>query len=427
MRKAGSVAVVMAWLLVMGSGVAQAASGDLDDTFSGDGRATALVAGKSTDGWDLAVQDDGKVVIVGTVRMNATDWDFALARYKPNGTLDPTFGNGDDGTVRTGWTAGDDEAYAVELLPSGRILVAGQAGNDVAIARYTTTGHLDSTFGGGDGKVVINITPGQDAAWDIELLDDGKFLLGGDAGDDFVVMKFGPKGGLTGSFGGGDGFGTLHSHNGSLEGRELAVQPDGKILLTGFVFAFPNFAMALARFGTNGQPDDPFGSHGLSIALETQDAEGWGIKPLTGGKVLVVGYARNGNQEDSPYDAAFVRFTKQGQVDPTYAGGQEAKFADLGGAIDYVFAMATLPSGKLVLAGSSSDAGLSSDGVVAKATANGTLVSSFGESGVAEAGFVSNGAQFWGVGVTPSNKVVASGYVGFESNPDKFATARFLG
>jgi uncharacterized delta-60 repeat protein len=146
MRKPGLFAVVMVWVLVVGSGSARAAAGDLDHTFSGDGRVTTLVADKLTDGWDVGVQSDGKTVVVGGVQMGATNWDWALARYRPNGTLDPTFGNGGDGTVRTGWTAGDDEAYALRILPSGKFLVAGQADEDVAIARYTSTGHLDSTF-----------------------------------------------------------------------------------------------------------------------------------------------------------------------------------------------------------------------------------------------------------------------------------------
>ena len=85
---------------------------------------------------------------------------MGLVRYKPGGALDPTFSG--DGKVTTNWTAGDDEAYAVKVLPNGKLLVAGQAGMNFGIARYTTAGKLDTAFGGGDGKVVTNLSPGQD-------------------------------------------------------------------------------------------------------------------------------------------------------------------------------------------------------------------------------------------------------------------------
>jgi uncharacterized delta-60 repeat protein len=427
MRKTGLLAIVTALMLVIGAGVARAASGALDHAFSGDGRATTVIGDKVTDGWDLAVQDDGKVVVVGAVRMSASDWDWGLARYKANGTLDTAFGIGNDGRVRTGWTGGDDEAYAVKILPSGKILVAGQAGQDIAIARYTPTGHLDSTFGGGDGKVVTNVTPGFDEVWDIELLAGGKILIGGDAGDDFLVATYGPKGGLITSFGGGDGFGTIHSNNGTLEGRELAVQSNGKILLTGYIYGGGS-AMALARFKSNGQPDTTFGgSHeGLTIALESRDSQGWGIKPLAGGKVLVVGSGQSGNQEDSPSDAATVRFDQDGTQDPDF-GDDGVVFADLGDDVDYVLSMAVLARGKMLIAGATGTIGHPFHAVVAKLKPNGTLDHTFSGDGVADGGFGGTGAEFWGVATAPSNKVVAAGYVGFASAPDAFATARFVG
>jgi uncharacterized delta-60 repeat protein len=425
MRKAACIAGVTGLVVALGTVSAWAAPGGLDHSFSGDGRATASFSGDLSDAWDLAVQPDDKVLVVGGVEPAEPNWDWGVLRYKPNGTLDPTFGGG-DGKVTTAWTSGDDEAFAVKLLPSGKILVAGQAGTDIAIARYTKAGHLDGTFGGGDGRVVTDVTPQQDSAWDIELLAHGQFLVGGQAGSDFAVVKYGPKGGPVASFGNG-GIAKLHSHNGGLFGREIAVQSNGKILETGFAEG-ANFAIALARFTADGHRDTTFGgSHdGLAIALEGGDAEGWGIEPLSGGKVLVIGYGKNGNQQDSPLDAAVVRFTNAGEEDPTFGGGDGVVFSDLGGDTDNVLATAVLPSGKLLVAGSEGPKGQPYGAVVARLKPNGTLDTSFSGDGVAHAGFAGN-SQFWGLGVTSSNAVVATGFAYDTPAPDTFATARFLG
>src|SRR5204862_8206925 len=137
------------------------------------------------------------------------------------------------GKLTTPWTPGDDEANAVRVLPSGKLLVAGQAGTNIGIARYTSGGQLDTTFGGGDGKVVTNLTPGQDAAWDIELLPGGSFLIGGQTDTDFVVLRYSKNGTRDMGFG-TNGMATAH-FNQIGDGREIAVQPNGKILETGFV------------------------------------------------------------------------------------------------------------------------------------------------------------------------------------------------
>jgi uncharacterized delta-60 repeat protein len=353
------------------------------------------------------------------------NWNWAVLRYKLNGTLDPNFGGG-DGKVTTAWTPEDDEAYAVKILPNGKILVAGQAGSNIAIARYTPNGTLDSAFGGGDGKVVTDVTPQQDSVWDIELLAGGRFLAGGEAGGDFAVLEYGSNGGLISSFGNG-GIAKMSSHNAPMYGREIAVQANGKILETGHISSGASYAIALARFTADGHRDTTFGGDhsGLVVALVDRDAEGWGIDALPGGQILLAGYGQNGDQQDSPLDAAVLRFTNAGEPDTTFGGGDGIAFADLGDTVDYVLAMVVLPSGKLLVAGSEGPKTGPSDAVVARLRPNGTLDTAFSGDGVAHARFAGT-AQFWGIGLTSSNAIVASGY-SYDPDPDVFATARFLG
>lgn len=426
MRRAGFAVAGIAFVLLVGTGTAQAAPGDLDHSFSGDGRALTSVGSGFDDAWDIAVQSDGKAVVVGSTGADFQHTAWAIVRYRSNGSLDPTFGG--DGKVTTGWTPGDDEAYAVRVLPSGKLLVAGQAGGALGVARYTKTGTLDTTFGGGDGKVVANLTAGQDAGWDIDVLPNGQFLVGGEANGDAAVVKFGPKGGLVHSFG-TNGAATVHSHNGSLFGRALAVQGNGKILETGFIQGTGgNFAILLARFTSNGEPDTAFGGthEGFVVALEGENGQGWALEALPGGATLVAGSGQAGSAPDSPDDGALVKFTSTGDQDPTYGGGDGVASFDLGGSEEFVLAASFLPSGKIVVAGASGQAGAQDHAVVARVKADGSLDHTFSGDGVAEPGFADN-SQFWGVAVDSSNRVVAAGFHANGIVPDQFAVARFLG
>jgi uncharacterized delta-60 repeat protein len=411
-------AACVASLLVLGTATAWAASGDLDASWSGDGRVATVVTGDASDAWDLAVQDDGKVVAVGSAGPDFQHTSWGLVRYKAGGLLDTTFGGG-DGKVTTNWTPGDDEAYAVKILPNGKLLVAGQAGQNLASARYTPAGKLDSTFGGGDGKVVANLTAGLDDAWDIELLDGGQFLVAGDAGNHAVVLRYGSHGGRDMSFG-TNGKATAHFSS-PAKGREMAVQPNGRILVTGFLFTDP-FSTFLVRFTADGHLDQSFGDNhdGKVVTLEGRDSEGWGIHLLAGGTIVLLGYANSVSGDNTTGDAVMSRFTEAGATDTSFGGGDGRVFLDLGGERDFILATARQADGKFLLAGSDGD-----EAVVARVKPGGTLDSSFSGDGIAKAGFA-GGAQFWGLGITPSNRIVATGYLSAQGQPDKYATARFL-
>src|SRR5919201_3167837 len=94
----------------------------------------------------LAIQPDGKLVAAG--RSVSGGWRFALARYTTRGKLDPSFGKGGRAF---GFAGRRSYASALAIQRDGRIVAAGQAyvgpEEDVAVVRYTSRGHRDSTFG----------------------------------------------------------------------------------------------------------------------------------------------------------------------------------------------------------------------------------------------------------------------------------------
>ena len=159
--------------------------GTLDASFGGDGKVTTDFSA----GWDgakgVAIQADGKIVVAGT----AGRTKFALARYSSDGTLDRTFGV--NGKVRTDFTSGFDSAYGVAIQADGRIVVVGQAGSyyqqrdtKFALARYNSDGTLDATFGS-DGKVMTRFTSGYESATGVAIQADGKIVAAGTAGQNF--------------------------------------------------------------------------------------------------------------------------------------------------------------------------------------------------------------------------------------------------
>src|SRR4051794_25656526 len=110
------------------------------------------------------------------------------------GDLDATFGG--DGVVRTDLTRFEDDGFAIALQPDGKIVVAGTKGLGgpnarVAVVRYATDGSLDASFGGGDGKASIDFTPREDFAYAVRIQADGKIVVAGPAAYFGHNSKFG--------------------------------------------------------------------------------------------------------------------------------------------------------------------------------------------------------------------------------------------
>ena len=124
----------------------------------------------------VAIQGNGKIVVAGGSNENGT-YDFAVARYTKSGVLDTSFGVG--GKVINDLSFADDFAAAMAIQKNGKIVVAGQAGlsnNTVAVVRYTTTGPLDPSFGTG-GVALHHIGTGSDdQVYAVALQKDGRSL-----------------------------------------------------------------------------------------------------------------------------------------------------------------------------------------------------------------------------------------------------------
>src|SRR5262245_4675492 len=164
-------------------------NGTLDTTFGAGGKVTTTFNAPPSpsslfaQAFSVAVQPDGRIVAAGYIGIGAClfngleqpCFDFALARYNSNGTLDTTFGTG--GKVTTDFADPNDQAESVAVQPDGRIVVAGAAGRftnrgfDFALARYNTNGTLDTTFGT-SGKVTTDFAGANDVPSSVAVQPD---------------------------------------------------------------------------------------------------------------------------------------------------------------------------------------------------------------------------------------------------------------
>jgi uncharacterized delta-60 repeat protein len=214
----------------LGLGLARYTSdGTLDSAFGSNGIILTSTAG-STVAYEIALQTDGKIVAVGGGS------EIVLVRYLGNGTLDTTFDG--DGIVITAVGPLQERAHSLVLQPDGRIVVAGYhktgGGDDFVLARYLPNGALDPSFGNG-GIVATHVADVDDAAYAIVAQGDGKIIAVGDQNGfgegDIVIVRHQPDGSLDTSYG-NDGIVVTHIDNESTA-YAAALQTDGKLVVGG--------------------------------------------------------------------------------------------------------------------------------------------------------------------------------------------------
>jgi|GEM_PF-1533050 len=323
------------------------ASGVLDGAFGNNGQ----VITPGGNGTAVAVQSDGKIIVAGYSRDGYQNTeDFLVARYTSSGELDATFGNG--GRVRTDFGGYNDEAYGVALQQDGKILAAGfvQDGSRsyFGLARYTSAGQLDTTFGTG-GKVTTAVGATNDGGYSVVVQSDGKILVAGysDNGSDFdfALARYTSAGVLDMTFGNG---GKVVSDFGFNEsGQSLTVQSDGKILLAGYTDPSSNKSkFALLRYTSAGALDVSFGTGGqVTTELGLSDT-GNSVALQQNGKIVVGGYSSVGGTNNY----SLARYTTTGQLDTTFGSGGKVT-TQVGLAGDVGTSVAIQSDGRILLAG----------------------------------------------------------------------------
>lgn len=376
-------------------------AGALDPTFGVGGRVlTSFAIGVNEPVRDVAVQTDGKIVAAGDISTTR----FAVARYLPDGSLDPSFGTG--GKVETDVVLGSEIAFALAIQTDGKIVVAGDAHGAFGLVRYNADGSLDTGFGVG-GKVVTEIISGVPAqARDVVIQSDGKIVVAGISGSsmlayDFALARFNSDGtpdttfGIAGKmltdFGGGEfvngvtlqngkivaagatveGVNTTkialarYNDNGTLDtsfgtlgkvvtdlpftprdfASEVLAQSDGKIVIAGDTGSGLATNVVLVRYNADGSLDGSFGSSGLVVANIGGEDRGAAVVRQFNGKYVVGGYTDVGG-----YNFVLLRYNADGSPDTSF-GTAGRVITDFGASNDVAYALALQSDGKIIAAG----------------------------------------------------------------------------
>lgn len=414
-------------LIVMGlSHPALAAPGDSDLTFGSGGSVVTPFASYHAGAASVAIQPDGYMVVAGQ-RETASGADaFALTRYDPSGVLDPGFsGNGKVTTSIGSFHAG---AYAVAVQPNGKILAAGSgvAGGQsrFAVARYTSGGSLDQSFGNG-GKVLTPI--GSSAiATSMALQPDGKIVVAGQAlfgtSSRFAVTRYKANGTLDNSFGSGGKVTTSFGPNGA-GALSVAIQPNGKIVVAGRRSNGTFQRFALARYKPNGNLDtNNFGTGGKVVTPFGPDeavASSVAIQP--NGKIVAAGFRSNGTFERF----ALARYKANGGLDTNNFGTAGKVTTPFGPNHARAQSVAIDANGGIVAAGYALN-GTYNDFALARYNANGTPDTGFGTGGKATTSINSGDASARAVAIDSNGRIVAAGQA-FNGNNYDVALARLDG
>jgi uncharacterized delta-60 repeat protein len=385
---------------------------------------------------DVAVQPDGKIVVVGAAP--ATPGNFSstvmgLMRFNSDGTPDTNFGfNGEQLALAA------DAGNSLVIQPDGKILVAGESfpihgEKEFLVARFTSAGVLDLTFGGGTGYAMAAFSDiggvGSSFAKGVALQPDGKIVaVGGfdqmsSLNNYFAVARFNPDGSLDQTFGttevvGGVTVGsgemlTSFSTGGVIDNAGadgVVIQSDGRIVVGGNALvrtvSGPSLSQfALARYYSDGTLDSDFNAGGTLITPSTQyeTLTGWAVQ--ADGEILAVGNVASGGY------ALVRRYNPDGSPDGQFGYSGTVELATTTNGMEHIYLdkVAVQSDGRIIVAGST-DGGVGTNRfLLARFNPDGILDPSFSYDGLVETQFTGGSDVARGLAITPGGKIVAAG------------------
>jgi len=295
-------------------------SGMLDPAFGNAGIVLAGDATKFEGAKSVAVQEDGRIVVAGSI-----DGLWSVTRYLSNGEIDSTWGtdgvisNPDPGNYHSGVPT------AIAIQQDGKILVGGLNASYFVVWRYLPEGIPDSSFGT-SGYVNFTCGYGQDMVTSMKLDAENNILIAGISWNDIgtlgyyghtVLARLHPDGGMDTTFGVNGMVMTEFGYGESADQPECGIQSDGKIILSGKTKNGSLISIAVRRFLSDGSLDITFGNNGTTITDVTgYDEFSLGLAIQDDDKILVVGASINYCLDFK--GSILIRYTSDGILDNTF-------------------------------------------------------------------------------------------------------------
>jgi uncharacterized delta-60 repeat protein len=418
--------------------VAAARSGDLDRTFSEDGIAFGDFGRGFADAQAVAVQPDSGVVVAGPDGQG----HFGVMRFLLDGTLDPSFGDGGRLRIDFGTNAG---AHDLALLPDGRIVVVGGVESeypggpaDTAVAMISATGELDRLFG--DQGLIRFDLAGLDRAVSVGLQSDGAIVIGGSLGRrdraDYFVARLTDEGRLDQTFA-ADGVKRIDFSGQTDSLEELAVDQRDRIVLAGETIRrvhgppLVEADFAVARLKSSGKLDRTFAHDGrrrleFGRHVTTREEEFYDtastVAAKPNGQLLVTGSSTRANLVGKA-DIALARLSANGRLVRSF--GRDGKVRTDVRDDDYGYDLALQTRGKIVVAGSTR-LGPHVDFVVLRYTGHGRLDRAFSGNGRTITPLTAGDDVAQAIDLQPDGRIILAGWAApVRPNNVAFALARY--
>ncbi len=300
----------------------------------------------------IICQSDAKIIAVGMCSNNGNPpKTFTVIRYQSNGQIDSLFGV--NGIVQTNLGNNYDLSRKVVLQTDGRILVMGEshaatgANYNFGLVRYNPDGSLDNAFGN-QGIVVTELNSDPDFPKDILLQDDGKILVTGKSSSNSTTVRYNSNGSLDNTFGVSGIVKTIFGS--SSAGEVIAIQPDHKIIVAGYVLTNINNTNTVIRYNNNGSIDSTFGTNGIVITGNGYYNRTNGIHLFPDGKILL---ASTAHLQDWGYFSLLL-YNNDGSL-VTNFGYNGNKLFDFGYHFDECYGLGIQSSGNIIVAGYASN------------------------------------------------------------------------
>ncbi len=457
--------------------------GTLDESFDGNGKRADAFGGTNDVITSLTVQTDEKIVVAGYAVASSMK-NFAVARYTTNGNLDTTFSG--DGKFTVSMSSGHDYAGDVAVTATGTIVIAGGvegARDDFGVVRLSTAGVLDTTFSG-DGKATYNLENAESLAWGLTLRSDGGFYLAGQSNGYLGVVRVTSAGALSTSFS-TDGILRLFVHpaevlssrefiefedtliqvvlsnlryvehgvSSGISGALASLTPTG-LLNTSFNrdgLAFDNTGLNIStilrarrlgdgtfltvgseflgsqgdewRLTSRNSVGDQTGFTWVNFGTEHDDVLHDAAFSTDGDKIVVVGQSSSRTNDPTPDTPVYViaRFNSDRTFDPTFSSDGIVTVPWPGPRPVRVHVM---PDGRILILSETvaSDQNLS----LSRYHSNGTLDTSFGSAGSVALGFLNDDEFAADLEIDAQGRIVVGGYSVQADGDSNFLVARVL-
>ena len=395
-------------------------AGDLDTSFGVDGQVLLeIIPGEDHFEPKMVLLPDDSILVAGGCG-NAEM--FCLARFKPDGTLDTSFG-APNGYVTTDIVSGEDDSpREVVVQPDGKILMIGDcidAVQRICMVRYNENGTLDTSFGAPDGYVIFGYHPGDDDEGEsLALQSNGQIIVAGECDfDNYIcVSRRNSDGSEDATFNGGAGFTEINPSAGDDdEDPEVILQSDGKIVIA--ASCDDRDDVCVARFNADGTVDNSFGGAGVNWT-RTPILGGFNyveeVAITTGGRILVAGECNDVNY------FCLLAYTSSGVLDTAF-NGDGILLADVAPDWNAAYGLAVQADGKIILSGGCREGAHT---CLLRVEADGDIDTDFGDDGWVIYKFTDEDDVGQDVIVQSDGKIIASSDC---QDFTAFCLARFYG